>query len=207
MKKQIKWPHLSEGRSEVCVEALKESSSLWRFIPFSKYFRSKTVKPSLYFYTSRLNKIYFSVFPSDISTPNAFRLVIDNIQLPDLPKEAITDGTVNNIEFDENYSYVVAKKPIKFHFPYPGLVIIHYRILGINGTKPLDKNGKEIFLAQRTLSGEIGRGYHDEHYCNVGQIPIIIVDFHSKILIKLTWALIILTAILIFQNVVLMLKG
>lgn len=190
-----KWKHRLPDRSEILVDTLKPVFFLNRLNLFSKYFR-KHFEPTFYFDTTRLNKIFFHVRPSDITTPNNFRLVIDSILFPDMPKVHVTDTTESNIIFDKNYSNVVAENPIQYHFPSPGLVIIHYRIIDKDGKKPLDKNGKEIFLAQRTLSGKIGPGFHTEDKPNEGQIPIIILDYHQKILIKLTWALIYLTGIL-----------
>jgi len=207
MKKQKKWPHFIEGRSEICVEAIKEYFSLRKFIPFSKGFRKKNVINTIYFYTNKLSKIYFWVFPSDISTPNNFRLLIDSIRYAHLPDVKIFFNRESYIEFDKDYSISYAKNPIQIHFPSPGLATICYRILAEDGTKPLDKKGKEILLAQRNLSDSITDENHDKETCNVGQIPIIIIDYHSKILIKLNWLLIALTAVLTVLTILLIIKG
>lgn len=210
MKTQEKFdPHSwANGRSEVLIQPLKKTLHLKSFLPWSKHFLKKVFKPSLFFDTTRLNQIYFLVLPSKISTPTDFRLVIDYVQLPHMSKDAWTDGTINEIKFDRTnpYPYVIAPIPIKCLFPYPGLVVIWCRIINKEGTKPLDENGKEILLAQRTLSGEIGRAFNHEPLVNEGQVPIIIIDYHQKLLILLTKVLTVLTAVLTVVTLFLLFK-
>jgi hypothetical protein len=195
-----KWESDDKDSSEVLIEPLKISFSLKRFIPGTSDFFRKRLKPSIYFETTKLNIINFGIFPSKTATPNNFKLVIDEIKYPDYPNISITSGSESNIVFDENHSSTVSPKSIKFHFPKPGLVTIKYRILDENGGRPKDKNGKEIIVVQRNFSEGTGRAHPSPQKCNEGDMPIIILDYHTIILIRLTWVLIALTGILALKE-------
>jgi hypothetical protein len=84
----------------------------------------------------------------------------------------------------------------KYHFPSSGLVVISYHILDDKGLPPLDSKKNKILLVQRNLSGEISQACQYEHLSNTNTIPLIIVDYHQKLMITLNKWLIGLTVVL-----------